>query len=138
MTIEPATAAALDSFGVRLTPFLARQGTDDGRLVLDFPIVGNPADGTIEHLGGLILSSGRNFLILSGYVIDLDRGVLTSKVNFSDRVDLFTIGAATPDGVTLALTAEAAAALNATFDVDAFTEGARVRVRQPDAPIAAA
>lgn len=62
-------------------------------------------------------------LYLTGYTIDLKRGVLSGRIDFGARADLFTIGAATPDGVTLALTAPAAALLNKTFGVIAFTRG---------------
>ncbi|WP_290060116.1 hypothetical protein [Amycolatopsis solani] len=123
LTLDPAAAAALTSLGVRVSPVLARVSHPGGKTVFGFTIVGNPADGTIEHVGGLLLRAGRTCLSLTSYTIDLNRGVLSGKVDFRTRADLFTIGAATPDGVTLALTAPAAALLNKTFGVTAFTAG---------------
>lgn len=123
LTLDPAAGAALKSLGVRVTPVFASTRTVAGRPVFGFPIVGNPRDNTIEHLGGLALSKGHRYVLLTNYTIDLNRGVLTGLVNFRQRADLFTIGTATPAGVTLALTASAAQVLNRTFGVTAFTEG---------------
>ncbi|MEU7786261.1 hypothetical protein [Amycolatopsis sp. NPDC049159] len=123
LTLDPAAAGALTSLGVRVSPVLARVGHPGGKTVFGFTIVGNPTDGTIEHVGGLLLRAGGKCLYLTSYTIDLDRGVLSGRVDFRTRADLFTIGAATPDGVTLALTAPAAALLNKTFGVTAFTPG---------------
>ena len=86
-------------------------------------VVGDPTDVTNEHIGGLVLQAGHTRLYLTNYTIDLNRGVLSGLVNFKQRADLFTIGAATPQGVTLALTPGAASVLNSTFGVTAFTPG---------------
>ncbi|MCG8927792.1 hypothetical protein [Lentzea sp. CC55] len=119
LTLDPAAAAALTSLGVKVKPvFAGRTGS-----AISFGIVGDPADGTIEHVGGLVLQAGHTRLYLTGYTIDLNRGVLSGLVNFRQRADLFTIGAATPQGVTLALTPGAASVLNSTFGVAAFTPG---------------
>ncbi|MEU0791781.1 hypothetical protein ABZ342_17065 [Amycolatopsis sp. NPDC005961] len=123
LTLDPAAAGALTSLGVRVSPVLAKVSHPGGKTVFGFTIVGNPQDGTIEHVGGLLLRAGGTCLYLTGYTIDLNRGVLSGRVNFGTRADLFTVGAATPDGVTLALTAPAAALLNKTFKVSAFTAG---------------
>ena len=123
VVLDPGAAAALTSLGVKVQPLFASVRQAGGKTFIGFPIVGNPNDGTIEHLGGLLLYSKSAWVSLTNYTIDLDRGVLSGKVNFGARADLFTLGAATPDGVTLALTAGAAQALNDTFGVDAFTEG---------------
>lgn len=123
VTLDPGAAAALKSLGVRVAPLFASVRCAKGKTYYGFPIVGNPADGTIEHLGGLVLYTRKSGVALTRFTIDLNRGVLSGKVNFGARADLFTIGAATPDGVTLSLTAGAAQALNATFRVTAFTEG---------------
>ncbi|MFD4668597.1 hypothetical protein ACFWNN_02620 [Lentzea sp. NPDC058450] len=119
LTLDPAAAAALTSLGVKVKPFLARSSGG----VIKFTIVGNPGDGTIEHIGGLVLQAHRTCLFLTNYTIDLNRGVLTGLVNFRQRADLFTLGAATPQGVTLALTEGAAGVLNSTFGVTAFKAG---------------
>jgi hypothetical protein len=119
LTLDAGAAAALTSLGVSVKPFFA--GRTGG--AISFAIVGNPADGTIEHIGGLVLRAGHTRLYLTNYTIDLNRGVLTGLVNFRQRADLFTLGAATPQGVTLALTPGAAAVLNSTFGVSAFSAG---------------
>ncbi|MEA5363477.1 hypothetical protein VA596_28375 [Amycolatopsis sp., V23-08] len=123
LTLDPAAAGALTSLGVKVSPVLAKVGHPAGKTVFGFTIVGNPNDGTIEHVGGLLLRAGGKCLYLTSYTIDLKRGVLSGRINFGARADLFTIGAATADGVTLALTAPAAALLNKTFGVTAFTQG---------------
>jgi len=123
VTLDAGAAAALKSLGVRVAPLFASVRCAHGKVYYGFPIVGNPADGTIEHLGGLVLYTRKTGVALTRFTIDLNRGVLSGKVNFGARADLFTLGAATPDGVTLSLTAGAAQALNATFKVSAFTEG---------------
>lgn len=123
VTLDPGAAAALRSLGIRVMPLFASVRSAGGKTYFGFPIVGNPGDGTIEHLGGLLLYRGHSWVSLTRYTIDLDRGVLSGVVNFGARADLFTLGAATSDGVTLALTDGAADALNATFGVAAFTEG---------------
>jgi len=123
LTLDPAAGAALQSLGVHVTPLFASTRTSAGRPVFGFPIVGNFRDGTIEHLGGLALTKDHRYVFLTNYTIDLNRGVVTGLVNFRQRALLFTIGKATPDGVTLALTAAAAQVLNKTFGVTAFTKG---------------
>ena len=47
ITVDPGTAAALTSLGVKVQPFLASNRSRGGKVVFGFPIVGNPADGTI-------------------------------------------------------------------------------------------
>lgn len=123
ITVDAGAAAALSSLGVSVTPVRAGARTANGLPVFSFKIVGNPADGTIEHIGGLLLRSGGAHVLLTRFTIDVDRGVVSGVVNLGARVDLFTLGAATPAGLTLALTPGAAAALNATFGVSAFTAG---------------
>ena len=131
LTLDPAAGAALLSLGVRVTPLFASTRTSAGRTVFGFPIVGNYRDNTIEHLGGLAFTKGYRYVLLSNFTIDLNRGVLTGLVNFRQRADLFTIGTATPAGVTLALTAPAAQLLNRTFGVTAFTQGLVVGYGNP-------
>ncbi|MFJ9779135.1 hypothetical protein ACIRSS_06105 [Amycolatopsis sp. NPDC101161] len=123
LTLDPAAASALTSLGVKVSPVLAKVRQAGGKTVFGFTIVGNPHDGTIEHIGGLLLRAGGKCLYLTSYTIDLGRGVLSGRIDFGARADLFTLGAATPAGVTLALTAPAAALLNKTFGVTAFTPG---------------
>ncbi|MFC5290138.1 hypothetical protein ACFPM7_24040 [Actinokineospora guangxiensis] len=119
LTLDPAAAQALTSLGVTVKPFLA--GTRGSKI--SFAIVGNPKDGTIEHIGGLLFQAGRKWLLLSNYTIDLNRGVLTGLIDLRQRAPLFTLGAPTSQGVTLALTDAAADLLNTRFGVTAFTEG---------------
>nr|BFE50369.1 hypothetical protein GCM10017745_37960 [Saccharothrix mutabilis subsp. capreolus] len=54
LTLDPTAAAALTSLGVDVKPFFAR--SRDG--VISFAVVGDPGDGTIEHVGGLVLRAG--------------------------------------------------------------------------------
>lgn len=55
LTLDAAAGAALTSLGVKVSPVLARVSHPAGKTVFGFTIVGNPNDGTIEHVGGLVL-----------------------------------------------------------------------------------
>ncbi len=118
--------------------------------VATFPVIDGDFDfgtakGEITHLGGLMLKAGGTSVELRDFVIDTSgaAAVLTGKVvvndNFVARIPLFdvalpalTLPLAAPKndwgqlkvpGVKLTLNAGAAAALNATFAVTAFTAG---------------
>lgn len=98
------------------------------------------AKGEILHLGGLSLEAGGTVVELTQFIIDTtDSPVLTGLVKVNDsvlgRVELFDItlpavSLPLPDvrrlvipGSSLTLTDDAAAALNAVFNVTAFVEG---------------
>ena len=98
-----------------------------GKAGAAFGIVGNPKDGTIEHVGGLAIRAGSGAVLeLRNFTIDLrDRdkdglGVVTGIVNDSFRAPLFSFDmddATDDDGfVTLFFTATASGAID--FRVD--------------------
>ena len=73
-----------------------------------FGVVGNPADGTIEHVGGLTVYSPAldRDLNLKNFTIDLNSGSVTALVPGFGRVPLFTL-----DGLTLLFTETASQVL---------------------------
>lgn len=117
-----------------------------------FPIPGGELDlgtlkGEVDHAGGLTLRAGGTEVNLSSYTIDTTGAapVLTGLVKVNDsvfaRLPLFDIalvgapvvrgrharaGSVQLDDVQLTLNADAAEALNAVFNVDAFKAGLRV------------
>lgn len=117
-----------------------------------FPIPGGELDlgtlkGEVDHAGGLTLRAGGTEVNLSSYTIDTTGAapVLTGLVKVNDsvfaRLPLFDIALVGPpvvrgrharagsvqlDDVQLTLNADAAEALNAVFNVDAFKAGLRV------------
>ena len=102
--------------------------TADGDYV-GFGVTGNPADGTIEHVGGLIVYSpalDRN-LSLKNFTIDLDSGYITGLVPGIGRVPLFML-----DGLTLRFTETASMALVG----DASLAGESAGTAMPDWPFA--
>lgn len=114
-----------------------------------FPIPGGELDlgtlkGEVDHAGGLTLRAGGTGANLSSYIIDTTGAtpVLTGLVKVNDsvfgRLPLFDIGLVSApvvrgrharvgsvqlDNVQLTLNADAADALNAVFNVDAFQSG---------------
>ena len=68
----------------------ARPGNFDGKSA-NFGVVGNPNDGTIEHVGGLYVYSpaSKSTLELRNFTIDTNRGIVTGIVNDSFRAPLF-------------------------------------------------
>ena len=76
---------------------------------ITFGVTGNYDDGTVEHVGGIILNTAVSGdpVELKNFTIDLNRGFVSGIVNDSVRIDLFSIEA----GTVLALTPGAAAAL---------------------------
>jgi hypothetical protein len=138
LALDPGTAAALTSLGVKVAPVGPASAQDDGSLA--FPITGGtlqPAalTGQIAHSGGIALTAGRTSVVLRKFVITLgDAPTLSAKVG-GQRVDILSLdlsgltvaegedGTLTLGGVKASLTAAAADALNAAFRVDAFKEG---------------
>lgn len=114
-----------------------------------FPIPGGELDlgtlkGEVDHAGGLTLQAGGTQVNLSSYTIDTTGAtpVLTGLVKVNDsvfgRLPLFDIalvsapvvrglharaGSVQLDNARLTLNADAAAALNAVFNVNAFQAG---------------
>lgn len=133
LNLDPAVAAVLADNGVSVTPIRPAEGTS-------FPIVLGRLDadtlaGRIRHSGGLTFAAGDVELGVRNFVIDTEAGVLTARVaGTQDRIPLLSLDLSAAEidlgrrtteiaNVGVALTAEAAAALNATFGVTLFTEG---------------
>ncbi len=137
---------ALSSLGVGVSPtYPARLRNGEAR----FPIPTGELDlgtlkGEVVHNGGLSLRAGATTVDLSSYVIDTTGAtpVLTGLVKVNDsvlgRLELFDltlqsapvvrglharVGSVQLADVQLTLTDDAAAALNAVFNVSAFEEG---------------
>jgi hypothetical protein len=141
--LSDVTVGALGTLGVRLTAL--PNSTVSGRFAV-FPITAGAIDlanakGEILHSGGLTFSAGNVRVVVSGFNIDTTHGaVLTGLATVNGdvvgRIPLFNLvlpaGLTLPlpqsrhfslRGVGLQLTAEAAAALNASFNVTAFAAG---------------
>lgn len=145
VTLSPQFTGALQSLLVTpstVFPTRLRSG------VVDFPITSGEIDlqslkGEIVHDGGLNLRAGSTTVTLSSFVIDTTGSapVLTGLVKANDsvigRLPLFDITLNRAPGVQergafdvlgienvgLALNADAAAALNGAFNVNAFSAG---------------
>jgi len=113
-----------------LAPAAVTPGRLSG-LMASFPIVGNAKDGVIKHTGGLSLSDGPTRLALTKYFIDTKVGQLTSIATVDGvevgRIPLFdvTLIQAAPGcaaSASLALTYDAAAALDTIFDLPVAPE----------------
>ncbi len=140
--LDPAAAGALTSLGISVAPSGRAYAGSKG---ISFPITFGVVDaqtlaGQIRHAGGLVLAKGETKVYLTRYFIDTETATLSGLVNTSktggDRADLFDLDLSgldvqkkgsriTLSGVTLKLTAGAAAALNGAFGGGAspFTEG---------------
>jgi len=143
LALDEDTAAALGSLGVRVRPTGAAEARGTR---VTFPISGGAIDpataaGRIEHRGGLRLAGGGRSITLRDYTVRVGRSIRLSARVGGARVPVLTLTgrprvtrdgfATTVSGLTARLTAPAAAALNRTFGVHAFAEGAvlgRVRV----------
>ena len=147
VTLDEGLTTGLETLGV--TVGASAPGTIDDANVAVFPIVAGAIDlatsvGDISHSGGLSFTSadGATVVDLLNFVIDNSSGntaiALTGLVGVNDslagRAPLFNMDFSnviavssdtelTVNGVALTLTAEAAAALNAAFAVESFTEG---------------
>ena len=141
VVLDPGAAAALTSLGVTVAPTGSAYASKAG---IRFPITLGVVDATyltgqIRHSGGLVLAKGKTKVYLSRFFIDIDEtpslsGKVGAAFGTGSRADLFSldlsalkVDAGTRhialSGVTLKLTAGAAAALNGAFGTDAFTEG---------------
>lgn len=137
LTLDPGTAAALAGLGV--TPSLIAPGEPNGA-GLAFPITGGTAAvgtfvGQISHSGGIALTAGATRVELKNFIIEVSGSPrLTAQVgDTTTRVplalDLSDIRAgvsrrtAVVRDARVALTADAAAALNAAFGTTALTAG---------------
>ena len=104
-----------------INPFTA------GDAGVGFGVVGNPTDGTIEHVGGLVVYSpalDKN-LKLKNFTIDLESGYITALVPGIGRAPLFML-----DGLTLRFTETASQVLLG----DSSITGAEAGTATPDWP----
>ena len=138
--------AALTSLGVAPAPTGTGKLTMTYGPTLGFPITGGSVKvyaktkvspyvtGSVQHNGsGLMFSKGSTKLIVSDFVVDPGASMLTATVAGTRGFPLFFLdgsalaisrdsaGNAKLDGTKVELTAEAAGALNKTFNVTAFT-----------------
>src|SRR3712207_754690 len=139
LELDGGTAAVLADAGISVKatgPAIGPAGSP----VFAFPIVGGKVNkarlsGRIVHSGGLAFTGRGERLVVKRFVIDLGRGVLTAEVAGAGvRVPLLRLGAPTGGvqvapgllvlkGVNARLSAQAAGALNQTFDTDLFEAG---------------
>lgn len=137
LALDPGTAAALTSLGV--TPSVIAPGTA-GASGLDFPITGGRLKvgtfaGRIPHSGGIALAAGATRVELTNFQINVSATPnLTAQVNgTSTRIPLALDLSSARTGVSkrtavvrdagVALSPEAAAALNQAFGTTALTAG---------------
>lgn len=148
VTTAPGIAAALLGHGI--VPLATLPGTEGAAIpasgvavTFAFPVTGGNVNlkkvtGTISHSGGILFiapASGKEIAV-SGFVINLNKGVLTGIVNGNPkaRVPLFSLSLAKAkiaagkhvvyvSGIVVTLTKTAAGALDATFGTTLFTPG---------------
>lgn len=140
VTLDAGAAAALDSLGVSVAPSGPARVGHDGAIRFPIPsgeVNSDDLTGQIRHWGGLTFTAGDTELDLDRYDINVDAGPdLSARINDNrfDRAEIFDLDLTdleteingrhvTLSGVVVKLSATGAAALNATFDVDAFAEG---------------
>lgn len=139
LALDPATAALLDTAGIRPSPVPPATANADGSL--SFPITGGSVNaknlaGKIKHDGGIRLASNAVQVELTKFTIDTRAAELTALVG-GNRVAILSLdlggakvkvnekrGKLRIKNVAAKLTADAAAALNGAFSTTAFTEGA--------------
>ncbi len=151
VALDPATAGVLTDNGVAVAPVGRASAGVSG---ISFPITRGKVEtatlaGKIGHRGGLSLTAGETNVTLKRFIIDTTAGQLTGVAYVNGekvgRLPLFSLGVDKVEtvlakrflrvtGVELALTKDAADALNASFGVTLFAEGlsigtAKVRAR---------
>ena len=135
LVLDAGTAKVLTDNKVKVAPVDPAAPDGDG---IGFPITGGTVDseslaGTIDHSGGLRFSAGGTELEVTDFVVDTEAGTLTATAGGAEipllSLDLAGLqrsmegGAIVASGITAALTADAAKALNDTFKVKLFEEG---------------
>jgi hypothetical protein len=137
LVLDSGTATVLTDNGVAVAPAAPAVAAEAG---ISFPITGNQVDaatlasGVITHTGGLTFTAGGTELTVTDFSVDLATGVLTATLPDGGALPLLNLDLSQVEvtdtdvgknvnGVTGALTADAAAALNSTFGVELFTEG---------------
>lgn len=134
VTLDSGTAKVLTQLGVSVAP----EAPAVAGSTIQFPVTNAggiiSTTAPITHSGGLIFSAGGKTLTVGDFTIDPVAGVLYAERSPVGRLPLFAVdlsaaSVTTPGiqaivgGAKLALTADAAGALNATFGVTAFTAG---------------
>ncbi len=135
LVLDAGTAKVLTDNKVKVAPVDPAAPEGDG---IGFPITGGTVDseslaGTIDHSGGLRFSAGGTELEVTDFVVDTEAGTLTATAGGAEipllSLDLAGLqrsmeaGAIVASGITAALTADAAKALNDTFKGKLFEEG---------------
>jgi hypothetical protein len=135
LVLDGATADVLTDNGVTVAPIDPASAGEEG---ITFPITGGQVEaeslaGAIEHSGGLVFAAGGTELELTDFVIDTAAGTLSATAGGAQvpilDVDLSGLrrsedaGAIVLEGITVALGADGATALNETFGVTLFEEG---------------
>lgn len=143
VVLDDIAAGALDSLGISVAPVgPARAGKGGIRFPITFGVVDSQSlAGEIRHAGGLKFTKGGTTVFLTRYFIGIDdtpslSGLVGAARNSGDRAELFDLDLSGLEvrsgrrhlklsGVTLKLTAGAAAALNGAFGdgAEPFTEG---------------
>lgn len=141
VTLDAGTAQTLAGLGLSVAP----EAPAVAGSAIMFPITNAKGkialDKPITHSGGLVFSGGGTSLTVGDFTIDPAAGILYAERSPVGRlallkVDLSAIETATPgvqvrvDGAKLALTADAAGALNQTFGTDALAEGVAIGTAQ--------
>ncbi|MBO9531987.1 MAG: hypothetical protein J7513_03320 [Solirubrobacteraceae bacterium] len=134
VTLDAGTAKVLMQLGVAVAP----EAPAVADSTIQFPVTNTggviSTKAPITHSGGLVFSGAGKTLTVGDFTIDPVAGVLYAERSPVGRLPLFGVdlsGAtvttpgvqAVVSGAKLALTADAAGALNATFGVTAFTAG---------------
>ncbi len=137
LVLDADTAGVLTENNVSVAPAAPAEAAQDG---IAFPITGEEVDaatlasGVITHSGGLTFTAGGTELTVTDFSVDLSTGILTATLPDGGALPLLNLDLSQAEvsdtdrgkdvkGVTGALTAEAADALNSTFGVDFFAEG---------------
>jgi hypothetical protein len=135
LVLDGATADVLTDNGVTVAPIDPASAGEEG---ITFPITGGQVEaeslaGAIEHSGGLVFAAGGTELELTDFVIDTAAGTLSATAGGAQvpilDVDLSGLrrsedaGAIVLEGITVALGADGATALNETCGVTLFEEG---------------
>lgn len=141
LSLDPGTAQALTGLGVSVAP----EAPAVAGSAIQFPITNSGGrialDRPITHSGGLVFSAGATSLTVGDFTIDPKAGILYAERTPVGRlallkVDLSAITTSTPgvqvrvDGAKLSLTADAASALNSTFNTTALAENLPIGTAQ--------
>jgi len=134
--LEASTAEALTSLGISVAPVSPASAGSKG---VKFPITGGKVNsktlaGHINHSGGLRFSKGSTVVDLTKFTIKIDKKPDLVATVGGSRVSILSLDLSELknsskgkkiklSGVKAALTADAAAALNAAFATTAFTKG---------------